>query len=137
MIAGLALLTKNPNVYGSAYDLNLPNAQTNFSPFRLTRTISGTYMNFVGLLRNVDIEKKGDLNKSKSLSDLKVASLSYPPNGNVSQVDLSQELDGDDDNDDFHQEAIEVGRESPKSANTSVKIGDYMIQGFKHLQHWT
>ncbi|KAH1015744.1 hypothetical protein HUJ04_007082 [Dendroctonus ponderosae] len=117
---GLALLTKKPNVYGSAYDLNLPNAQTNFSPFRLTRTISGNYMNFVGLLRNVDIEKNGDLNKSKSLSDLKVASLSYETNRNVRQVDLSQELDGDDDNDDFNQDSIEVRRESSTSADAGV-----------------
>ncbi|ERL86371.1 hypothetical protein D910_03779 [Dendroctonus ponderosae] len=80
----------------------------------------GNYMNFVGLLRNVDIEKNGDLNKSKSLSDLKVASLSYETNRNVRQVDLSQELDGDDDNDDFNQDSIEVRRESSTSADAGV-----------------
>ncbi|CAG9767286.1 unnamed protein product [Ceutorhynchus assimilis] len=101
---GLGSLTnKQPNEFHS--DFNLPYTEANLGAFRLKRTISGHYMNFTGLLRNIDVQKKPDLNKSKSLSDLKHYKL---------KDDLSKEVD--DDADGFER----VGKEDDELDNNEL-----------------
>ncbi|CAH1129141.1 unnamed protein product [Ceutorhynchus assimilis] len=68
-------------------------------------TEEGHYMNFTGLLRNIDVQKKPDLNKSKSLSDLKHYKL---------KDDLSKEVD--DDADGFER----VGKEDDELDNNEL-----------------
>ncbi|XP_066153345.1 uncharacterized protein [Euwallacea fornicatus] len=93
---GLELLTKKQAHFRSSF--NLPYTEANLGAFRLKRTLSGNYMNFTGLLHNVDIRKKADMSKSKSLSDLKSESFRYSfKDIDIDEDDLSKELDGDDE----------------------------------------
>ncbi|XP_050302518.1 uncharacterized protein LOC126740504 isoform X3 [Anthonomus grandis grandis] len=106
---GVGLLTKKQTELRTDFNI-LPYTEANLGALRLKRTISGNYMNFTGLLRKIDIQKKVDLNKSKSMSDLK--SSSYQ----CEETNLSNEIDDDDDDDD-NEDYVHVSIDEVKSAS--------------------
>ncbi|XP_076261728.1 uncharacterized protein LOC143197268 isoform X4 [Rhynchophorus ferrugineus] len=65
---GLKFLTKNQTKFSTGSDI--PYTEMNLGAFRLKRTISGNYLNFVRVLRSTDITKTVDINKSKSMPNL-------------------------------------------------------------------
>ncbi|KAF7268675.1 hypothetical protein GWI33_018229, partial [Rhynchophorus ferrugineus] len=64
----LKFLTKNQTKFSTGSDI--PYTEMNLGAFRLKRTISGNYLNFVRVLRSTDITKTVDINKSKSMPNL-------------------------------------------------------------------
>ncbi|XP_066258464.1 uncharacterized protein [Euwallacea similis] len=142
---GLGLLTKKQAHFRSSF--NLPYTEANLGAFRLKRTLSGNYMNFTGLLHNVDIRKKVDMNKSKSLSDLKSESFRYPfKDIDIDEGDLSKELDGDDEDayehvsidlenkkeDEIHEpKASRI--ETPESASFTYRKVELLKKSFENL----
>lgn len=127
MIAGLRLLTTNQQTEFRS-EFILPYTEANLGAFRLKKTLSGNYMNFTGLLRSVDISKKGDMNKSKSMSDLKNESLRY----HVRDIDIDDDLSKEiDDLDDFEHVSINSGKEAVEfNNNNNVKTGEALAANF-------
>lgn len=119
MIAGLRLLTTNQQTEFHP-EFNLPYTEANLGAFRLKKTLSGNYMNFTGLLRSVDISKKGDMNKSKSMSDLKSDSFRYSVREIDIDDDLSKEIDDNDDG--FEHVSINNRKEAVELNNNNNNV---------------
>lgn len=95
-VAGLGLLTNKRTRFNTGFDI--PYTEMNLGQFRLKRALSGNYLNFgAGILKKVDIEKKAEMNKSKSTSDLLDRQRRYKFDDEELDDDVTKEIDDEDE----------------------------------------